>query len=101
VFRITEGPKVKVRDISFTGNNFAYSPVLKTHIHSSSKFLFIGGTFNQAMVEADAAELLKYYRRFGFFDARVARELRYTADGKEVTVTFHIEEGVRYRIKGH
>jgi outer membrane protein insertion porin family len=100
VFQVTEGPKVKVRDITFTGNTFVNSAVLRTHINTSRKVLFLGGTFNPALVEADANELGKYYRSFGYFDVRVARELQYTPDGREVTVTFHIQEGVRYRLKG-
>jgi outer membrane protein assembly complex protein YaeT len=99
VFQITEGPKVKVRDIAFTGNTFVRSEVLRTHINTSRKVLFLGGTFNPALVDADTNELMKYYRSFGYLDVRVGRELQYTPDGREVTVTFHIQEGVRYRVK--
>jgi outer membrane protein assembly complex protein YaeT len=101
VFSITEGPKVRVRDISFTGNKFVSGGVLKTHINSSSKFLGlpIGGTYNGGMVEYDVNELIKYYRAFGFHQVRVARELQYSADGKEVSIVFHIHEGTRFKVK--
>jgi outer membrane protein insertion porin family len=99
VFQVTEGPKVKVRDIAFTGNAFVTSALLRTLINTSRKVLFLGGTFNPALVEADTNELVKYYRSFGYLDVRVAPELQYTPDDKEVTVTYHIQEGVRYRIK--
>src|SRR5262249_59448266 len=51
VFNITEGPKVRISDISFTGNTFVSSGVLKTHINSSSKFLGLplGGTYQASI----------------------------------------------------
>lgn len=100
IFNITEGPKVRIRDIQFSGNQFVSGGVLKTHIQSSAKFLGlpIGGTYNAAMLEHDQNELLKYYRSFGFHDVRIGRELIYTPDGREVTLLFHVHEGVRYRV---
>jgi outer membrane protein assembly factor BamA len=102
IFHITEGPKVKVKDIAFTGNDFVSSSVLKTHIRTSNGILglgVLGGDYNPALVDADINELLKYYRSYGFHDVRVERELRYSGDGHDLTVVFHIREGVRYRVK--
>jgi outer membrane protein assembly factor BamA len=83
-----------VRDISFTGNTFVSAAVLKNRILG-----FFPLTYNPAMMEDDVQYLIKYYRGFGFHDVKVARELHYSADGKEVSVTFHIVEGVRYKLQ--
>ncbi len=100
VFNIYEGPKVRVRDIEFTGNTFVSGAVLKNRINSSTMFLGlpISGTFNPAMADNDVHDLMKYYRSFGFHDVKVNRELVYAGDGREVTLVFHIQEGVRYRV---
>jgi outer membrane protein assembly complex protein YaeT len=100
IFNITEGPKVRIKDIDFVGNSFVSGSVLRTHIQSSGKFLNlpIGGTYNAAMLDHDLHELIRYYRGFGYHDVRVARELVPTSDGREVLVVFHIHEGVRYRV---
>jgi outer membrane protein insertion porin family len=101
VFNITEGPKVKVRDISFTGNNFVSGPVLSNRINSSKMFLgmyLLGGTYNKLMAENDIHELIKYYRSFGYHDVKVNLEPIYSGDGREVSLVFHIQEGVRYRV---
>jgi outer membrane protein assembly factor BamA len=99
IFSITEGPKVKVRDLEFTGNTFVSSAVLKTHIQSSAMILgLIGGTWSAALAENDVHELIKYYRSFGFHDVQVNREVAYSKDGREVTLIFHIQEGIRYRL---
>ncbi len=99
VFSITEGPKVRISDISFKGNTFVSGAVLKTHIQSSSKLLgLFGGTYNAALLDHDQNELLRYYRSFGYHDVRISRELVLSSDGREVEVVFHIREGVRYKV---
>lgn len=100
IFNITEGPKVRIGGIEFKGNSFVSGGVLKTHIQSSTKFLGmpIGGTYNAAMLEHDQNELVRYYRAFGYHDVRIGRELIYSPDGRDVTVVFHVHEGVRYKV---
>jgi outer membrane protein insertion porin family len=100
VYQITEGPKVKVRDIKFIGNSFVSGPRLATQIKSSKQwFGIIGGTYNKQMVEADISDLYKYYRGFGFQDVRVSPEFQRSSDGSGVTLIYHIQEGPRYRIQ--
>jgi outer membrane protein assembly complex protein YaeT len=100
VFSITEGPKVKVKDIQFEGNTFVQGGVLATHIKSSHEFLgLFGGTLNLFMVEYDVGELETYYKSFGYHDVHVSRELR-PVGGDEVDLIFHIDEGPRYRVGG-
>ncbi len=99
VFNITQGPKVKVKEILFEGNTFVSGAVLNTHVKSTHEFLgLVGGTLNLYMVEYDVEELEKYYKSFGYHDVRVSRELRWEADGKHVDLVFHIHEGARYRV---
>jgi outer membrane protein insertion porin family len=100
VYQITEGPKVKVRDIQFIGNTFVSGARLATQIKSSRQwFHLIGGTYNEQMAKADVGELYNYFRSFGYQDVRVALETQRSADGSEVTLIFHIQEGPRYRIQ--
>ncbi len=100
VFQITEGPQVTIRDIRFEGNTFVSGAVLNTHVQSSKEILHLfGGKYNAAMVEADVAELEKYYRSFGFHDVKVSRELQWDPDGRYVVLVFHISEGLRYKVK--
>jgi len=99
VFNITEGPKVKVKEILFEGNTFVSGGVLNTHVKSSHEFLgLFGGSLNLFMVEYDVEELEKYYKSFGFHQVQVSRELRWEPDGKHVDLVFHINEGPRYRV---
>jgi outer membrane protein insertion porin family len=100
VYQITEGPKVKVRDIKFEGDHrFVSRARLLTQVKSSRKWLGIGGTFNKQMFEADIGELYKYFRSFGYQDVRISPEIQRSSDGSEVTLIFHIQEGPRYRLQ--
>jgi outer membrane protein insertion porin family len=100
LFNITEGPKVVVRDIRFTGNTFVSAAVLNTHVQSSREILgAFGGKLNPAMVESDIHALLTYYRSFGFHDVQVKREIQWDPDGRTVVLVFHIDEGVRYKVQ--
>jgi outer membrane protein assembly complex protein YaeT len=99
VFDISEGPKVKVADIDFTGNTFVSKAVLQTKLKSSKKILgLLGGKFSPILADLDVTTLEEYYKSFGFHDTRVRRELRWEGDGRDVVLIFHIHEGPRYRV---
>ena len=104
IFNITEGPKVRVRYISFTGNDtLASTARLYTQIDTYRRFLnvfeMIASSFDPAHIEADAAKLEEYYHTNGYLTARVTRELIFTEDHQFVDIVFHITEGLRYHVK--
>ncbi len=99
VFKITEGPVVKVKDITFVGNDFVPDGRLRTQINSSRAiFHVLGGDFNPGMVDNDCSTIEKYFKSFGFQDATVTRELQWSEDHTLVSIIFHIHQGQRYRI---
>jgi outer membrane protein assembly complex protein YaeT len=98
-FRITEGPKIKVRSTTFVGCTFVSAGRLRTQIHTSRAFLhLLGGDYDEEEVKSDVADLIKYYRSFGYHDVVVTRELAWSEDQRYVDITFHIHEGQRYRV---
>lgn len=99
VFRITEGPVVKVTGVEFRGNSFVSSGRLRTQINSSRSFLgLLGGDFNPEMADNDVIELEKFYKKFGFQDVVVSRDLEWDSSFRAVKLIFHIHEGQRYRV---
>jgi outer membrane protein assembly complex protein YaeT len=101
IFNINEGDKVCVRRIDFRGNTFVSGARLKTVINTSGKFLGVfrfTGTYVPAMVENDITKLQEYYRSFGYLDARVAREVSFDPNGRDVDVVYVVDEGLRYRL---
>jgi outer membrane protein insertion porin family len=98
IFNITEGPKIGLRGVSFSGNSWASSGRLMTLIQSKPMLGVFPGKYVPEVIEADMAKIEEYYKTFGFLDVHVARELQLTPEGKDVNLTFHIQEGKRYTL---
>ncbi len=99
VFRITEGPQVKVRKVDFKGVQSFSKDKLKDQIKTSSWiWIFRPGTYSPDQVDEDVAALRRFYQSKGFFDVRVGRKIIVSPDMTEVQVNFIVEEGVRYVI---
>jgi outer membrane protein assembly factor BamA len=95
VFNITEGPVVRVKDIRFVGNHdSAISKRLPAEIGSATS-----GTFNPVDIDCDVLRLEDYYKKNGYMDVQATRELVFSDDLRSVTVIFHINKGVKYRIE--
>lgn len=101
VYEITEGPKVRVRDIRFVGDfHFVSAARLTAQAKSSRQWIHhIGGIYNKQKAETDVGILTHYFGSFGFQDVRISLESQRSADGSEVTLIFHIHEGDRYRVQ--
>lgn len=93
---------VVIRDIVFQGNSFVSDAQLTTKFHSAKRWLhsYCTGKYDCQTAEADVNELIKFYKAFGYQDVRVSLETKRDAEGGEVTLIFHIQEGPRYRITG-
>jgi len=108
-FNITEGPKVKIRDIDFLGNQAVGDGTLRRKMKENKAqgfFSFItgGGTYKESKFEEDAEKLVELYRDKGYITARVGQPdlkmLEDTKDGKTrwVQLRIPITEGKRYKI---
>jgi outer membrane protein insertion porin family len=101
VYTITEGYKLMISSVTFEGNTFASDGQLKTKVTSKPGYLwvFLHGKFDRAKLDADVEKLTAYYRDFGFFRARVGRQLEFDDAGKWVRIKFIIDEGPRYNVR--
>jgi outer membrane protein insertion porin family len=99
IFRITEGPNVRIRNIDFVGAKSFTEDRLKRQIRSKSWIWILQpGRFDEEQVEDDVGALRRYYESKGFFDARVGRKIIWSPDQSEVQINFLIDEGPRYKI---
>jgi len=100
IFRIDEGPKVRVGSVKFTGNEFVSSAVLLTKIRTKRAILWMfGGLYDPSTVSDDITALKQYYFNLGFFDVDVTHEKRFNKSRSLVTFIYHIKEGPRYKIR--
>jgi outer membrane protein insertion porin family len=108
-FNIDSGPKVRIRDVEFIGNQAVSDGKLEKQMkenNSGGFFSFItgGGTFKEDKFEEDAQGVIDYYRKRGFITARIGQpDLRILEDENDgetrwVQLQIPVTEGNRYRI---
>jgi outer membrane protein insertion porin family len=109
VFDINEGPKVKVRDIEFIGNEKIGDGALKRKMKETKEHWFLSwitgrGTYQQEKFEEDAEKVEGYYRERGFIQARLGTpEIKTLEDSKDkeirwVQLRIPVTEGHRYKV---
>lgn len=108
-FNITEGPKVKIREIDFAGNTAIKDGKLAGKMKENKRkgfFSFIrgGGTYKEDKFEDDADLIVEYYRDRGYIMARVGQpELKVLEDSKDqktrwVQLRIPVTEGKQYKV---
>jgi outer membrane protein insertion porin family len=100
ILRIVEGPRVKVKEILFVGNESFNADELGAEVKTGTAIpLFGKGELDEDRLIDDVAALDKYYKDRGFVDVRVDRRIEISADSKEAKVVFVVSEGRRYRLR--
>jgi outer membrane protein insertion porin family len=108
-FNVSEGPKIKIRDVEFVGNTAKSDGTLQRKMKENKpkgflSFITGGGTYQEAKFEEDVDRIVEYYQNEGYVRARVGQPelkvLEDSKDGKErwVQLRIPITEGHRYRI---
>lgn len=104
IFRIKEGPKVKIADIRFIGNKHLKARALKGEMETKKWWMFSwltgSGRFKDDQFEDDLDKLRDYYREHGFLDVDIPEEkvqFNYPSSGKLVLV-IAIDEGRQYHV---
>jgi len=117
-FIVVEGPKVKLGNIRFKGNNvFSNATLIRTMKYSRPMgappwFYLFHRTYNKDKVDADLENIREFYQGHGYFFAVPNEPITKTVNtrrpwplvflgrgrGKRVDITIPIEEGDQYRL---
>jgi outer membrane protein insertion porin family len=104
IFKIKEGPRVKISDIRFIGNEHVKPRALRKAIETKRYWMFSwltgSGRYKDEQFEDDLDKLRDHYRELGYLDVEVPQEkviYDYPKPGKLV-ITIQVEEGRQYRI---
>src|SRR4029079_14250613 len=90
----------KIWKVEFIGNEFVSTSRLKTKIDSKPPIAYIfKGYVDREQIDADVNKLTAYYRSFGYFDAKIGRQLEFDEKNKWLTLRFVIHEGPRYQVE--
>jgi outer membrane protein insertion porin family len=95
---ISEGKKVRIKDIEFVGNDAFKDRTLRKQFEDThERWLFRSGSFDRVKFEDDLDRVEQFYRNQGYRDAHVVRDsISYTDDMKRMNLTIFVEEGTKY-----
>lgn len=103
-FKISEGPRVKIRQVRFEGNDNISSRRLRKQMETKRHWMFSwltgSGRFKDDEFEDDLDKLRDYYREEGFLDVEIPVErisYDYPSPGSLV-LTIPVVEGRQYKI---
>ena len=102
--QIKEGEEVKVREITFNGNQAFDDGDLKSEMDETSEtkwWKFWGGAkFNPKKYEEDKELIVKFYKKNGYRDAEILSDsLIYSADKKDLKIVMDVYEGPQYKVR--
>lgn len=103
IFEIFEGPKAKIGDIYFVGNE-AFSDIdlldeISTKKTKWWKFLSSSDTYDSDRTEFDKEKLRRFYGSKGYADfSTISSIAQITPEKDRFFITFLLEEGIKYNI---
>jgi len=101
VFRIEEGPRRFIREVSFSGNQQVPAQEIQKVIRLQPKYLWSskGGSnaFDPVQAGEDVERIKNLYQNQGFLDVMVTSQLEEKSGG--LTIKYEIEEGQRYWVE--
>lgn len=103
IFRVVEGRKVRVQRIEFVGNVNVPDRKIKKFLQTKEAgpvpWITQGGKFDRDVLDTDQQLVQLVFLEEGYVDARVDRPKVYLSPDKRfIYVSFHIDEGERYKI---
>ncbi len=94
-FDIDRGPRIKVKNITFTGNDKFSDRRLRKKMKNTKRrwTLFRKSKYIQKEYEEDKESLLAYYNKHGFKNARILGDTIYRNSKGDVVVDIKVHEG--------
>jgi outer membrane protein insertion porin family len=97
-FRVQEGPQVTVKDLHIIGNSVISAAEIRGQFLTQPREFFGAlskGLFIEQQLDKDFEAVQFLYRRRGFLQAAVGRELLFDKDDSKVIIQVNIAEGER------
>jgi outer membrane protein insertion porin family len=101
-FRVQEGPRVTVKDLRIIGNTGISVAEIRGQFLTRPREFFGAlskGLFLEPQLDKDLEAVQFLYRRRGFLQAAVGRELLFDKDGSKVIIQVKITEGERTYVR--
>ena len=102
IFKIDEGQKGYLRNLSFEGNNGVSSSALKKVMKADNRGLtfWSGAKLDQEKLDTDRHAIESYYQDQGYVNAKVTGMDKVRVDDKKVDLVVKISEGEVFTVTG-
>ncbi len=102
-FRIEEGPKVVIKDITIEGNKAISAKKIKKVMKTRERWLFSfitgSGIYKKEQIRQDMEKIRDLYHNNGYIYAAVSEpEITLSPDRKKLSLTISISEGDQYKV---
>jgi outer membrane protein insertion porin family len=91
-----EGRRVSIKSIKFIGNVQVTEQQLKKRMKTKSASLLRSGRFEQEKLDTDLVNVINYYKKNGYIDARIAEWKLNPLSEKALELVITVEEGMKY-----
>lgn len=96
-FNITEGEKVRVGKITFSGNRIFPDKKLRGKMSTKQKGFFRSGSFDEEKYLEDKDKIIGFYKKEGYIDAVILGDSIWYSDNKtRMFIEIELREGERY-----
>ena len=94
---VSEGKKVKIEDITFSGNKHFADGKLRGQMTTKEKSFFRSGNFNREKYLEDKDKVIEFYKNHGYIDAVITNDsIWYSSDKTRMFINLTLKEGSRY-----
>jgi outer membrane protein insertion porin family len=98
-FIAKEGTKVRIKQITFSGNTAFDATKLKRKFKTKENKWFTAGEFKRDEYTRNLDSLIIFYQDKGYLDAAVAKDsVWYSENKKDIFVSIQLEEGRKYYV---
>ncbi len=103
IIHIKEGKRVRIKDITFKGNEKFSDSRLRRVLkgtHRRNLWVLRTGEYDPKKYEEDKQKLRSFYRKEGYRDFQILSDsISYTPDNKRMVINFSLYEGPRYKYR--
>ena len=100
IYRITEGPRVRVTELRYEGNDVFGDERLASEVGQETYLWpFLAGFMDRTQLDIDVAAIRKYYQDRGYLNAQVGRRIDLSPRRNRAIVTFEINEGRQHTVR--
>jgi len=97
---VDEGPRMRISRVLVENNQAFSDRQIRKLLKTKRKWWWVAGVYTEQVLEEDLERVRAFYRKNGYQDIQVAKEVYRDPSGRGLYVLLKVDEGLQHRI-GH